>query len=113
VSELQVTAERRSGPGPAPPAGAGVGGERGRRHGLDVGRAFPVAQLAPVEVVGVWELGLGPAQVAVAGGLHHPLAADDPLPVVPVPARRQVVLEDRGGGLLELQDQRGRRAILL
>jgi hypothetical protein len=57
-------------------------------------------------VVGVGELGLGPAQVDVAGGLQHPLPADDPLPVVPVPARRQVVLQDRGDGLLELQEQR-------
>jgi hypothetical protein len=57
-------------------------------------------------VVDVGEPGRRPAQVDVAGCLHHPLAGDHPLPVVPVAARRQVVLQDRGGRLLELQEQR-------
>src|SRR5215471_7927613 len=73
------------GAGQGPPADAGVIGEPERDHRLDQGGAFHVAQLAPVEVA-VHIQALGPAEVDVAGGLHHPLPLHDPLSVLPVAA---------------------------
>jgi hypothetical protein len=49
---------------------------------------------------------LGPAQEDVADGLHHPLPSDHPLAVLPVAAFWQRALQDRGGRLLDLQEQR-------
>jgi hypothetical protein len=42
----------------------------------------------------------------VADGLHHPLASDHPFAVLPVAALGQWALQDRGGRLLDLQEQR-------
>ena len=47
-----------------------------------------------------------PAEEDVAGGLHQPLSGDDPLAVVVKLARLEELLEHRGLGLLELQEQR-------
>src|SRR5215218_9925861 len=94
----------RVGPGQGATADAGVEAEGDRRHRLDLGRGLHVPQLAPVEVAG--RVGaLGPAQVDVAGGLHHPLPLDDALAVLAVAALSQVVLQDRGGRLLDLEEQ--------
>ena len=41
-----------------------------------------------------------------AGGLHHPLALHDAFAVLLVAALRQMVLEDRGSRLLDLEEQR-------
>src|SRR4030095_11666770 len=72
-----------TGPGQGPAADAGVEVEGDRRHGLDLGCGLHVAQLPPVEVPGGVGA-LGPAQVDVAGRLHHPLALDDALAVLAV-----------------------------
>jgi hypothetical protein len=47
-----------------------------------------------------------PAQEDVAGGLHHPLPPHHPLAGLFVAALRQVILQHRRGGLLDLQEQR-------
>ena len=47
-----------------------------------------------------------PAEEDVAGGLHQPLADDDPLARVAVLAARLEPLQHRGLGLLRLQDER-------
>src|SRR5215475_5495693 len=92
-------------PGQRPPAGPGVERERERCHRLDVGRALHVAELAPVVVpVILWVP--GPAQVDIAGGLHHPLTNHHALAMLPEPALRQVPLQHRGRCLLHLQEER-------
>src|SRR5215211_3743407 len=93
------------GPGRGPAADARVEVEPQRGHGLDLGRALHVAQLPPV-VVPLDVHTLGPAQEDVAGGLQHPLPLDHPLAVLLVAAPGQVVLQDRPGCLLDLQEQR-------
>src|SRR4029077_18665986 len=87
-----------------PPAGPCVERERERRHGLDIGRALHVTQLAPV-VVAVVSRVSGPAEVYVAGGLHHPLAHHHPLAVLPVRALAHAWLQDRSDRLFDLQEE--------
>ena len=93
------------GPGQCPAADTGVEAQAQRGHGLYHRGAFHVAQLAPVEVA----VGLntfGPSQVDVAGRLHHALALHDPFAGLLEPALGKVVLQHRGGGLLDLEEQR-------
>ena len=93
------------GTGERPSALASVEGEAERPQRLHVGRALHVAQLTPVEPA-VRLHALGPAEVDVARGLHHPLPLHHALAVLLVAALRQVVLEHRGRGLLDLQEER-------
>ena len=94
----------RQGPGAQP----GVVRHALRDHQLDRERELPVTQLPQVEVV-VDPVDVGhpvPAQEDVAGGLHQELAGHHALPVVGVLAGPAVVRQDRGLGLLGLQEQR-------
>ena len=92
-------------PGQRPPAGPRVERERQRCHGLDIGRAFHIAQLAPIEVAVAFRI-FGPAEVDIAGGLYQPLSLHHPLAVLPEAALRQVLLQHRGRRLLDLQEER-------
>ena len=78
------------------------------RASLDLGRTLAVPELTDVEVArrAVEPVRPLPAEQDVARRLHQALALDDPLPVVLVPARAEVRLEDRGLGLLDLHQQR-------
>ena len=70
------------GPRERPTADPGVPAEHRRVHAVDVDRALPVAQLAPVEVVRravEAVVDALPAEEDVAGGLDGALADDDPL----------------------------------
>src|SRR5664279_67398 len=100
------------GAGQGPPAQARIELQSGGGHGVHERGGLHVPQLPPV-VVPVLLDALGPAQVDVAGGLHHPLSLDDPFPRVAVAALGQVVLQDRPGGLLHLQEQRVLRVAAL
>ena len=87
-----------------PAALARVEREAERPHRLHVRRALHVAELAPVQEAVLLDA-LGPPEVDVAGGLHHPLAVDDARPGL-VPALRQMVLQYGLRGLLDLQEER-------
>ena len=79
-----------------------------RRHGIDLGRALPVAQLADVVVAraAIEVLGRGqPAEEDVARGLHEALTLDDALTGVPVVARAEERLVHRWLGFLDLQEE--------
>src|SRR5512133_404566 len=88
-----------------PAADAVVEAEVDRGHRLDLGRALHVAELPPV-VVTAAVFPRGPAQEDVADGLHHPLPGDHALAVLGEAAFGQRALQDRGGRLLDLQEQR-------
>ena len=86
-----------------------VGDQLLRRHGIDLGRALPVAQLADVVVARAAVEVLGRAQPAeedVARGLHEALTLDDALTGVPVVARAEERLVHRWLGFLDLQEER-------
>src|SRR5690606_25796873 len=92
-------------PSKRPSAYPSVEREPGRHHPVHVRRHLHVAKLAPVEAA-VAVLALGPAQEDVAGRLHQPLTLHHPGAVVAVPAPPQVRLQDRGRGLLDLEEER-------
>ena len=75
---------------------------------LDDGGAFPVSELAHVEVAGhpVETFEREPAQEDVARRGHDVLTVDDALAVRDVSARSDEVLEHRGLGLFGLKEQR-------
>src|ERR1700722_5224436 len=95
----------RVGPRQRPSAYAGVKREPERSHQLGVRRALHIAELTPIEMAAHIQP-LGPAEVDVAGGLHHPLSLHHPLTVLPVPALAHVRLKNRCCRLLDLQEQR-------
>src|SRR2546423_1014952 len=66
--------------------------------------ALQVAQLPAVVVAAV--VGGRPAEEDVARRLHQPLPAHHPVAVVALPAWAEVLLQHRGGRLLELDEQR-------
>ena len=76
-------------------------------HHLDLGGAFPVLQLAGVEVaLDVVDAGHPlPAEEDVAAGLHQVLTGHDPLAVIRVAALADVLLHHRGLRLLHLHEQ--------
>src|SRR5262245_207666 len=82
--------------------------EIGLRHRLDRGAALRGPELPDVEVVrdAVSVLLPDPTEQDVARGLDQTLALDDALTVVRVGALPDVRLEDRGSGLLGLQEER-------
>ncbi len=92
-----------------PAAQAAVGFQVGGLHPIDLGRALPVAQLAPVEVSGA-VLGPGvhvnPAEKDVAARLDQALSLDDPLAVIGELAPAEELLQHRRFCLLELQHER-------
>src|SRR3954447_10037582 len=102
----------------SPPAGVGAaeggtadtGVQRGtgHLHGVDVGAALPVVELAHVVVAG-HAVDSGdplPPEEDVARRLHQPLTDDDPLPVVGVHARATEPLQDGRLCLLDLEEER-------
>ena len=91
--------------GQCPAADSGVEGERRGDHRLDHGRPLHVPQLPPVQEAAGLDA-LRPAQEDVARGLHHSLPLHHPLTGLAVAALRQVILQDRGGRLLDLEEQR-------
>src|SRR4051794_14756619 len=90
--------------GERPAADSCVEGETGRAHRLNDGGALHVAKLTPVEVAACVR-SLRPAEVDVAGALHHPLSLHHTLAVLLEPALRQVALQHRRCRLLDLQEQ--------
>ncbi len=49
---------------------------------------------------------LGPAEEDVAGRLHEPVTVYDAFSVIRIDALPRIVLEDRGAGLLDLENER-------
>ena len=82
-----------------------VGKKRVRRLGIDVGRHFHVAQVAPV-VVDTGSLVVRPSEEHVARGLHEPLTLDRAPGVVVVGGAPEVRLEHRLLSFFDLQDER-------
>ena len=93
------------GVGQGPAAHPGVEGQPGRVHGLHDRGGFHVAELAPVVEAVVLDA-FGPAQENVGGGLHQPLPLDHPLAGGVELRFREMILQHRPGGLLDLQEQR-------
>src|SRR5207253_8561195 len=89
-----------------------VEAEAERSHLLDDDGPLHVAELPPVEVPARVDA-LGPAEEDVARGLHLALPLDDALAVLAVLALRQVRLQHRVGGLLDLQEERVLRVAAL
>ena len=91
--------------GERPAAGSAIGGCARRDGCLERERAFPVLELADVEVAFLAvEAGacVLPAEKDVAGGLHQPLAGDDALTAVAVLALPDELFEYRRLRLLDL-----------
>src|SRR5581483_6449597 len=85
------------------PAERGVLEEFSRAETFEVRVGLSVAKPPDVVVLAAFEL--QPAQEHVARRLHEALARYHARPVIGILARARVRLEDRRGGLLELQNQ--------
>src|SRR3954452_7774378 len=95
------------GPSQCRAAEPGVRGHARRNHLVDLGRAFPIPELADVVVPGLTVVPCDalPPEEDVAGCLHEPLPGDDALTVILVTALADESFEDGLLGFFRLQEQ--------